>query len=209
MNKQGILDLLLKDGEDNQVVHGHLGDVRLVGNGPGSTSSHGLVLGVHGTVILNAVRRATRALPVLGVALAIGPLASKLSVERQGSLSLVVGKLNSELATSRQSNGGTVRRRSLVAATVGLHPPLLKGKIIERVHGSVGVGVVVVGIGTTLDGVSKNMSDDCKGKRQNAAQTSQNMPLTKAAVWAEAPEARASATGIVQNILAVLRIEVG
>lgn len=181
----------------------------MVGDGPGSTSSHGLVLGVHGTVILNAVGRAARTRPVLGVALAIRPLAGELSVEGQGGLSLVVGELNSELATSRQSNGGTVRRRSLVTATVGLHPPLLKGKLVERVHGSVGVGVVVVGIGTTLDGVSKNMSDDCEERKQSAAQTSQNMPLTKAAVWAVAPEARASATGTVQNILTVLRIEVG
>lgn len=209
MDQTRIFDLLLKNREDNQVVHGHLGDVRLVGNGPSSASSHGLVLGVHGTVILNAVRRASRARPVLGVALAIRPLAGKLSVEGQASLSLVVGELNSELATSRQSNGGTVRRRGLVAATVGLHPPLFKGKIPERVYGSVGVGVVVVGIGTTLDGVSKNMSDDCEERKQSAVQTSQYMPLTKAAVWAVAPEARASATGTVQNILTVLRIEVG
>jgi hypothetical protein len=73
-----------------------------------------------------------------------------------------VGELNSELAAGRQSNGGTVRRRSLVAATVGLHPPLLERKIPERVDGSVGVGVVVVRVGATLRYESENGAYDDK-----------------------------------------------
>lgn len=105
---------------------------------------------MHSTIVLDAVRRVARARPVLGVVLSIGPLSSKLSVEGQRGLGLVVGKLNSERAASRQFNGGIAGRRCLVAATVGLHPPLLEREVPERVDRSVGVGVVVARIRTTL-----------------------------------------------------------
>lgn len=107
----GIKRLLLKNGENHQVLHVHPRDVGVVRDGPGSAGSHSLVLSVHGTIVLNTVRRVARARPVLGVALSIGPLSSKLSVEGQGRLGLVVGKLNSERATSRQFNGGVARGR--------------------------------------------------------------------------------------------------
>jgi hypothetical protein len=135
----GIKDLLLKNREDDKVLQVHLGDVGVVRDGPSRAGSHSLVLGVHSTIILNAVRRVAGARPVLGVVLSIRPLSSKLSVEGQGGLSLVVGKLNGERATCRQFNGGIAGRRSLVAATVGLHPPLLEREVPERVDRSVGV----------------------------------------------------------------------
>lgn len=159
-SKLGLGDLLLKDREDDQVVHGHLGDVLLVGNGPGSPSSHGLVVGVHGTVVLDAVRGAAGTAPVLRVRLAIRPFAGELSIEGQSRLGLVVGELDSELAAGGQSNRGTIRRRSIIAATVGLHPPLLERKVPEGVDGSVGVGVVVVGIGATLRNWGEKLPDD-------------------------------------------------
>jgi hypothetical protein len=81
VNNLRLVDLLLKDRENNQVVHGHLGDVVIVGNGPSGTSGHCLVVGMHGTVVLDAVRGATGAAPVLWVRLAIRPLASELSIE--------------------------------------------------------------------------------------------------------------------------------
>lgn len=62
-------------------------------------------MGVHGSAILEAFGRVSRAAPVLWVTLSIRPLGRVLAVEREASLSLVVGKLYSELAAGWESNG--------------------------------------------------------------------------------------------------------
>lgn len=142
--------LLLKDGEDNEVLHGDLAQVGLVRDSPGRTSSSGLVVGVHSTVILDAVRRVTRTAPILGVVVAIGPLASVGTVVGQGGLGLVVCKLDGELATGGKSYRSTILGRIVEASTLALHPPVVLGQLVEGVDRVVGVGVVVVGVRATL-----------------------------------------------------------
>jgi hypothetical protein len=71
---------------------------------------------VHGSVILDAVGRVARAVPVIGVVLAIGPRRGILAVERESGLGLVVGKLNGKLASSWKSDGSTVLGRVIEAA---------------------------------------------------------------------------------------------
>lgn len=107
-------------------------------------------MGVHSTVVLDAVRRVTRTAPVLGVVVAIGPLASVGTVVGQGGLGLVVCKLDGELATGGKGYRGTVLRRVVEASALALHPPVVLGQLIERVDRVVGVGVVVVRVRATL-----------------------------------------------------------
>lgn len=149
-NMSSVGCLLLKDGEDNEVLHGDLAQVGLVRDSPGGTSSSGLVVGVHSAVILDAVGRVTRTAPVLRVVVAIGPLASVGTVVGQGGLSLVVCKLNSELATGGKGYRGTVLGRVVEASALALHPPVVLGQLVEGIDGVVGVGVVVVGVRAAL-----------------------------------------------------------
>jgi hypothetical protein len=195
-----IKDLLLKNWEYHKVLQVHLRDIWVVRDSPCSAGSHSLVLGVHSTVILNAVRRVARARPVLGVILSIGPLSSILSVEWQCGLGLVMSKLNSEWSTCWQSNRGIAWRGVQIAATVGLHPPLLEWQVVERVDRSVGVWIIVIRIRATLHNEIRTCFLEDR-HWPGISQTSQYMPLTKAATWALAPEARASAIGTDQSIV--------
>ena len=92
---------MLEGGRDDQVPHGDLFDVGLIGNSPGSSGGGILVVGTHSFVILHAVGRFAWPAPALGVIFAGGPLGGMLGVIKKTWLCQVVLELAAELSASR------------------------------------------------------------------------------------------------------------
>lgn len=63
---------------------------------------------MHGPIILDAVVGITRAVPVVGVGIAIRPIRRISASIGKSSLGLVMGKFNGKLPTSWKSYSGTV-----------------------------------------------------------------------------------------------------
>lgn len=161
---------MFEDRKDCECLHGDLADVGIVRDGPSRAGSHRLVLGVHGPVILDAVVGSTRAVPVVGVVIAIGPIRRKLASIGKSSLGLVMGEFNGKLATCWKSYrgavfGGIVKTSADLVESMSvydqqycvgellhfLHPPLILGELVQRIDRGIRVGVVVVRIRTALD----------------------------------------------------------
>lgn len=142
-------------------------------------------MGVHGSVVLEAVGRVSRTAPVLGVVLAIGPIRSKFATERKAGLRLVVRKFDGELASGGEGHRVAVLWRVVetakglslknilaqdralsIDASYLLHPPFVLGQLVQGIHRSVGVGVIVVGVGSAL---AIHALDEGRSMRRGAA----------------------------------------
>jgi hypothetical protein len=81
---------------------------------------------------------------------AIRPLTSKLAVIRQAGLGLVMGKLNSKLAASREGKRSTILGRIVQTAANSLHPPVIFGQHPKRIDWVIGIRVKIVWVRAAL-----------------------------------------------------------
>lgn len=118
---------MLGYGKHHEVLHRHLGNVRLVADRPCCAGCGGLVVGVQLAALpIGIIVQATprRGMPVLRVVAAVGPVRDKPPAVRKGSERSVVGQLHGQAAAGREFKILALQRRDLVTASICLHPPL-------------------------------------------------------------------------------------
>lgn len=106
-----------------------------------STGSHGLIVGMHCSIVLDAFWRTSRARPIFWMILSIRPNRSVLSIVGQCSLRPVMSEFDGKFPTSGEFENLAVHRRCCIASTFMLEPPFLLGEIVKGPHSCVGIEV--------------------------------------------------------------------
>ena len=132
------MNLLFQYAENGEVFESYGGEVGLITYCESCSCCIGLV-----TSMQRAIRYAfpRRRIHIVGMLLSIWPIAHKLAVVFQRSLSAIMGQFDSEGAASGDFEEGILGRRGIVAAAVVLEPPVGFGEVVERVDGEVIVAV--------------------------------------------------------------------
>ena len=128
------INSLLEHGEDDQVVDGNLGYIRVVTDRKGGASGSRLIMSVEGAPFSVGVVIQTGvwgwAVPIFRMISSVRPLSRLLSIVGERGERPILSYLDLERPPCRKLKRVTIIRRELVAASVMLHPPLILWQVI-------------------------------------------------------------------------------